>query len=95
VLCYWDGKASRIEAVIDANDRVTAVRRVGPGSGAATVSRPDGTRAVALTRGQAQVAVGTGANARIQLTWDATRQRWDGLSGLVLTEAAPQGPRGR
>jgi hypothetical protein len=95
VLCYWDGKASRIEAVIDANDRVTAIRRVGPGAGAATVSRPDGTRGNTLTRDQTQVAVGTTTALRIQLTWDATRNRWDGLSGLVLTEAAPPGPRER
>lgn len=88
VLCYWQSKASRIEVDIDAQHRVTAIRRVGPGTGRATVGRPDGSRTHTLPRGQgaAEVAVGTGGAARLQLTYDPVRDRYDGLAGLVLTE---------
>lgn len=88
VLCYWADKTARIEVDIDANHRVTAIRRVGPGTGAATLGRPDGSRTYALSRGQgnASVPVGAGGAARLQLTYDAARDRYDGLSGEILTE---------
>jgi hypothetical protein len=88
VLCYWDNKRSRVEVDIDASDRITAIRRVGPGTAAAVLARPDRSRTHTLPRGagDASVPVGTGTAARLQLTYDAARNRYDGLAGEILTE---------
>ena len=88
VLCSWQDGASRVEVEIDANNRVTFLRRVGTGVAAVTISLPDGSRARTLPRGAGplEVAVPTGVAGRIQLTFDAARNRWDGLAGQVLSE---------
>lgn len=88
VLCSWQDGASRVEVEIDANNRVTFLRRLGAGVAAVTISLPDGSRARTLPRGagDAVVAVPTGVAGRLQLTFDAVRQRWDGLAGQVLSE---------
>ena len=88
VLCYWADKTARVEVDIDDSHRVTAIRRVGDGTAAATLSRPDGSRPRALPRGRgdASLSVPTTQAGRLQLTYDAARDRYDGLAGVVLTE---------
>ena len=86
VLAYWNNKESRIEIDIDANVRLTAIRWVGENAATVTLATPDRSRTYTLGRNIRERSVPTGVAGRIQLTYDAERDRYDGLTGEVLSE---------
>lgn len=86
VLVYSDNKQSRIEIDIDTANRVTAIRRVGARPATVTLGRKDGSRSYTLARTATSLTIGTGTAARIQLTFDGSRGRYDGMVGEVRDE---------
>jgi hypothetical protein len=83
VLAYWNDKESRIELDIDANNRVTAIRWVGGVPAEVVLERGDRSRSYTLPRNTRELPIGTGAGTRLQLTYDAARDRYNGLGGYV------------
>lgn len=86
VLCWWNNDESRIEFDVDANVRVTAVRRIGTAPATGWVSLSDGSRRYELPQNFTQVTVPTGQQARLQLTYDSVRDRYTGWAGEIITE---------
>lgn len=86
VLCYWDNKQSRVEIDIDVNNRVTAIRRVGSRAATVVLGRGDGSRSYTMPRGTTSMVIGTTTANRIQLTFAAARNRYNGLTGYVQDE---------
>ena len=86
ILCQWHNKASRIEIDIDGSNRITAIRWVGDDPAVVVLGRPDGSRSYTLPRGARSISVPTTTANRVQLTYDAARDRYSGLAGYVLSE---------
>lgn len=86
VLAYWNNKASRVEVDIDGSNRITAVRWIGDDPATVTLARGDGTRTYTLPRGTRSISVPTTTANRVQLSFDAARNRYSGLAGQILSE---------
>lgn len=81
--CYVDNKSTRVEYDIDTSNRVTAIRRVGPKPLTVVLSRADGSRTYALASSATSLSISTTTANRIQLTFDAIRNRYSGWVGEV------------
>lgn len=86
VLSYSDNKQSRVEIDIDASNRVTAIRRIGARPATVVLGRRDGTRTYTMPKEMTELTLSTTVANRVQLTFDATRNRYDGLAGEVRDE---------
>ncbi len=86
VLAYWANKASRLEIDIDASHRVTAIRLVGDVKCTGRLGRADGSRTYAFDRTLSSQTIATTTGARVQLTYDAARDRYSGLAGEILND---------
>jgi hypothetical protein len=86
VLVSWADDTARVEIDIDANNRVTTVRRVGERFATVVISLANGSRSHTIPRNFTEFTIGTGVAQRLQLTFDAVRNRWSGLGGYVVDE---------
>lgn len=86
VLASWDDGQGWIEIDIDANVRVTAVRRIGTRPATLVMARPDGSRSYTMPSTVTELIVGTAVANRIQLTYDPVRDRYDGMAGEIRSE---------
>lgn len=85
-LVSWANDTCDVELEINASNILTWIRRHGTRPATVVVSLPDGSRERILNRTATEFELPTGPAARIQLTFDSDRNRWDGLAGYVIDE---------